>query len=65
MYEMDKKKKKYRASVADWIKQKKESLKIDNLELSSQRKTKKKEWKEVKKAYMNYTVLLREQSTHH
>ena len=38
-----KKKMKYRASVADWIKQKKESLKTDNLELSSQRKTKKKE----------------------
>ena len=28
-------------------------------------KTKKKEWKEVKKAYMNYTILLREQSTHY
>ena len=64
MYEMENKMK-YRASVADWIKQKKESLKTDNLELSSQRKTKKKEWKEVKKAYLNYTVLLREQSIHH
>ena len=40
-------------------------VKTDNFELSSQRNTKKKEWKEVKKAYMNYIILLREQSTHY
>lgn len=40
-------------SIAEWIEQKKESvrLKTDHLKLSSQKNKKKKEWKGMMKAY--------------
>ena len=49
-----------RASVSDWIKQKKKSVKqkVGHFKLSSQRSS--KEWQGMKKAYVSYEIPLGE-----